>query len=199
MIKYIRIQRKDVLCMIHKGTITLVTQRLILRQAVEADTVPMYQNWAADPEVTQFLTWPTHASVDITRKVLQSWIAEYQNEKSYQWMIELKDLREPIGSIGVVALDEDAGSAEIGYCIGKQWWHQGITSEALSAVIDFLFREVGCLRIVARHDPRNIHSGAVMQKCGMRYSHTTYRSDRNNQGICDTACYVLHLSDWEQF
>ena len=36
MIKYIRIQRKDVLCMIHKGTITLVTQRLILRQAVEA-------------------------------------------------------------------------------------------------------------------------------------------------------------------
>lgn len=191
--------RKGVAWMNHKGTITLDTPRLILRRAVDTDTFSMYQNWASDPLVTQFLTWPTHTSVDITHKVLQNWIAEYQNEQVYQWMIELKDLREPIGSIGVVALNENDGMAEIGYCIGKQWWHQGITTEALSAVIDFLFREVGCLQIEARHDPRNMHSGAVMKKCGMRYSHTMHNSDSNNQGICDTVHYVLHVSDWKPF
>ena len=31
----------------------------------------------------------------------------------------------------------------IGYCIGRAWWHQGITSEAMKAVIDFFFEEVG--------------------------------------------------------
>lgn len=58
--------------------------------------------------------------------------------------------------------------AHIGYCIGRKWWKQGITSEALKAVIDFLFDEVKTNRIEARHDPRNPNSGLVMKKCGMK-------------------------------
>ena len=46
---------------------------------------------------------------------------------------------EPIGDIAVVRIDEEVSSAHIGYCIGREWWHQGITSEALKAVMDFLF------------------------------------------------------------
>lgn len=36
-----------------------------------------------------------------------------------------------IGSIGVVHKSDDIGKVEIGYCISRKWWHQGITSEAL--------------------------------------------------------------------
>lgn len=68
----------------------------------------------------------------------------------------------------------------------------GYTSEALKAVIDFFFDEVGADRIEARHDPRNPHSGGVMKKCGMKYEGTLRRSDRNNQGVCD-ACYYSVL------
>ena len=48
----------------HKGTVTLETPRLILRRLTLADAEPMYRNWASDPEVTKFLTWPTHSSVE---------------------------------------------------------------------------------------------------------------------------------------
>ena len=43
----------------HKGTVTLETPRLILRRLTLADAEPMYRNWASDPGVTKFLTWPT--------------------------------------------------------------------------------------------------------------------------------------------
>lgn len=182
----------------HKGTIRIETERLILRRTVAEDAQAMFDNWASDDEVTKFLMWPTHESVAVTEKIIASWMTEYENENYYQWIIELKELGHPIGSISVVGQKEKTCAAEIGYCMGKRWWHRGIMSEALQAVIDFLFSEVGVNRVEARHDPNNPHSGGVMKKCGMKYEGTTRASDRNNQGICDAAHYAILRSDWEK-
>ena len=57
----------------HKGTVTLETPRLILRRLTLADAEPMYRNWASDPGVTKFLTWPTHSSVEVTKQILALW------------------------------------------------------------------------------------------------------------------------------
>lgn len=101
----------------------------------------------------------------------------------------------PIGSIGVVSHDDRVEKAEIGYCIGRRWWHMGIMPEALNAVINYLFCEVGMRRIEARHDIRNPNSGAVMRKCGMKYEGTQRQSDWNNQGICDASWYAVLASE----
>ncbi len=174
----------------HLGTKTLETPRLILRQFTAEDAQAMYENWASDPEVTRFLTWPTHSSVEVSRAVLAEWESRYAKDDYYSWAIVLKDLGEPIGSIGVGSKDDRVRKAEIGYCIGKAWWHQGIMTEALQAVMDFLFDEVGMLRLEARHDSPNPNSGAVMRKCGMEYEGTMVQSDWNNQGICDVCWYA---------
>ncbi len=177
--------------LVHKGTQKLETKRLILRRAVPEDARPMYENWASDPEVTKFLTWPAYSSLDAAKERMEIWAEGYGREDYYQWMIVLKELNQPIGSISVVSMNDRVGKAEIGYCIGKPWWHQGIMSEALQAVIDFLFDQVGMNRIEAKHDPNNPHSGGVMRKCGMKYEGTSRQSSRNNQGVCDTACYSI--------
>ena len=167
----------------HKGTQTIETDRLILRKAVRDDAEPMFRNWASNPEVTKYLTWPAHSSIAVSEMVIGGWVQEYEKDSYYQWMIELKEIREPIGSISVVRLNDHVEEAEIGYCIGRHWWHRGITTEALAAVIEYLFTEAGMNRVAARHDPNNPHSGMVMRKCGMKYEGTTRASDRNNQGI----------------
>ena len=179
----------------HKGTKTLETARLILRRAQLSDAQAMFDNWASDPEVTKYLTWPTHESVDISRRVLESWIGQYGSDECYLWIITLKGEDQPIGSISVVSLDNRVEKAEIGYCTGRAWWHRGFTSEAMRAVIDYLFDEVGMNRIEARHDPRNPHSGEVMRKCGMQYEGTARAADRNNQGICDACHYAILASE----
>lgn len=174
----------------HKGTITIETPRLILRKARVEDAEAMFRNWANDPEVTKFLTWPTHANIEVTKKLLDVWTENYQKEDYYQWMIVLKETEEPIGSIMASTVGR-AQSAHIGYCIGKAWWHQGIMTETLKAIMDYLFEEVGFHRIEAMHDANNPHSGGVMKKCGMQYEGTLRQADRNNQGICDVCYYGL--------
>lgn len=183
----------------HKGTLTLETERLILRRAKLTDAEPMFRNWANDPEVTKFLTWPPHACVDVSRAVLESWIRCYEQGNYYQWMITVKDEGDgPIGSISAVGLDEKTNSAEIGYCIGRKWWHQGIMTEALGAVVRYMIGQCGFQRITAKHDRNNPHSGGVMRKCGMRYEGTGRRSARNNQGICDMDHYAILAADLDK-
>lgn len=179
----------------HKGTQTIETRRLVLRKFRLDDAQAMFGNWASDEDVTKYMTWPAHSSVEVSRTVLEDWVKSYESEKTYLWAIQLKEYGQPIGSISVVHQNERIRSAEIGYCIGKRWWHQGIMSEALNAVIGFLFREVGFNRITAQHDPNNPHSGGVMQKCGMKYEGISRQSDRNNQGICDAVHYAILRSN----
>ncbi len=178
----------------HVGTKTLKTQRLTLRKFTLDDVNAMYRNWASDPVVTKFMTWPAHADTGITRMVIESWVKEYDRDDYYQWAIEFEG--EPIGSISVVYTVAKTLNAEIGYCIGRNWWHRGITSEALAAVMELLFKEVGVNRIQARHDPNNPHSGGVMRKCGMTYEGTLRQADRNNQGIVDSCIYGILRSEY---
>ena len=179
----------------HQGTKTLETERLILRKFTMADAEAMYFNWASDEDVTKYLTWPHHESIDTTRHVLEDWISHYQNDDYYQWAIVLKKTKEPIGSISIVESNEEVSMVEVGYCIGKQWWHQGYTSEALEAVIRFLFAEVCANRIQAKHDIHNPDSGKVMAKCGMQYEGILRQYARNNTGICDVCLYAIVKED----
>lgn len=178
----------------HLGTKELETHRLILRRFAVEDAQAMFDNWASDEEVTRFLTWPVHGSLTVSRAVLENWLAGYEKQDFYQWAIVPKEVGLPIGSITVVDQDDRTKKAHIGYCIGKNWWHRGFTSEALKAVMNYLFDEVGFQRVESRHDPRNPHSGGVMRKCGMKFEGTLRRSDWNNQGICD-ACWYAALRE----
>ena len=179
----------------HLGTKYLETDRLILRPFTLADAQAMFSNWASDPEVTKYMTWPTHASVEVSSMVLTDWVGHYDEENYYQWAIVLKSLGAPIGSIAAVHLNDRVGKVEIGYCIGRAWWHQGITTEALHALIAFFMDEVGMNRVEACHDPNNPHSGGVMRKCGMRFEGTHRSASINNMGLCDIHVYAILASD----
>ena len=177
------------------GTQAIETHRLILRPFRIEDAGDMFDNWASDPEVTRFLTWPPHASMDITRKVLQDWISRYGNGSYFNWAVVWKESGRAIGSIAVVKLEEAIEAAEIGYCLSRAFWGHGIMPEALRAVIGYLFETAGLNRITAGHDVNNPNSGRVMEKAGMKREGILRGSGRNNQGICDVALYAMMRSD----
>lgn len=180
----------------HKGTVTLETERLILRRFKITDAAAIFKNWADDSDVTKYLMWMPHGNIKVTQNVLTDWVNEYKNLNYYHWAIVLKDADEPIGSIAAVHSDESTKMVHIGYCIGKAWWNQGYTSEAFTVLIHYFFEEVGINRIESRHDPRNPNSGKVMQKCGLKYEGTLRQSDTNNQGICDACYYAILAEDY---
>jgi len=48
--------------MTHKGTVTLETERLILRRFTLEDAEAMFRNWVNDAEMSRFMTWQPHSS-----------------------------------------------------------------------------------------------------------------------------------------
>ena len=181
----------------HKGTVLIETDRLVLRRFRLEDSEAAFQNWTSDEQVTEFLRWPTHENVDITKKIVKMWVDAYTNNDFYQWAIVLKNGEDkPIGTIGVVEQNDSLNILHIGYCIGSKWWHQGITSEAFSSIIPFLFEQVGANRIESQHDPHNPNSGKVMMKCGLKYEGTLREADMSNRGVVDASIYSILASEY---
>ena len=181
----------------HTGTEAINTDRLLLRKFKLNDAYDMYKNWASDSAVTKYLSWKHHSNVALTKEIINQWINEYNTQMVYNWAIELKEVKQVIGGISIVALNDKNYSCEIGYCISKMHWSNGITTEALKAVIDYLFSKVNFNRIVAKHDTNNIDSGKVMLKSGMKYEGTLRQAKlRDNKEFYDLAIYAILKDDW---
>ncbi len=181
----------------HMGTVKIETKRLLLRQFKERDIDAAFNNWTSDEKVAEFLRWPTHKSIETTEGILKEWIDLYKNKDFYQWAIVFKEYGDvPIGTISVVDKNEKLNIVHIGYCIGSKWWNQGITSEAFSGIIPFLFDEVKVNRIESQHDPNNPNSGKVMTKCGLKYEGTLRQADFSNKGVVDAAMYSILASEY---
>lgn len=181
----------------HKGTIRLETDRLILRQFKIEDAENVFNNWASDDEVTKYLTWPTHSSVEMSRSYMEFCINGYNEKNVYQWGMELKNSHELIGNISVVKIIDEIDSVELGWVIGRKWWGNGYTAEAAERLLEFFFTEVSVNRICAGHDVNNPNSGRVMRKIGMKYEGTLRQSGKNNQGIVDMANYSVLREEWK--
>ena len=177
------------------GTQRLETHRLILRRYRIEDAEDMFNNWASDPEVTRFLTWPTHSNVEVTRMLLNNWISRYDDGGYFNWAIEWKETGSVIGNIAVVKLNEQTEAADMGYCMSRAFWGRGIMPEALRAVMDYLFDTVGVSRIAACHDVNNPKSGRVMEKAGMKTEGILRGAGKNNIGICDEVWHAALRSD----
>lgn len=176
----------------HKGTKQMETERLILRKFKENDAIDMYNNWASDSEVTKYLTWSVHGSIETSKGLIGMWIEDYSNKEHYQWAIALKENGQVIGNISLTAIDNDNENCEVGYCIGKNFWNKGIVTEAFSKVIEFAFNEIGFQCIGARYDVSNTASGRVMEKCGLKYEGTLRKIDRDNSGnLIDCSYYSI--------
>jgi len=150
----------------HCGTKPIRTERLLLRRYREIDAAAIYKNYAADARVTRFLPWEPYSDIESLRAFISEQVSGY-SDHVYNWVIEYEG--EVVGSISAVRADEKNESCEIGYCLGFAFWNKGIATEALSAVLEFLFCEAGYHRIFAKHDIKNPASGKVMRKCNMVY------------------------------
>ena len=151
------------------GTVKLESPRLILRRGTLEDAEEMFKNWASDDEVTKYLTWDSHKTIKDTIDILKMWVKQYGTSTFFQWIIELKSEKFPIGTINLFSVNLKEESCEIGYCLGSKYWGLGYASEACREVLNFAFNRIGFKVVYARHEIHNPASGRVMEKNGMKY------------------------------
>lgn len=150
-----------------KNTPRIETERLILRKFEEIDLNALYAIYK-DKEVNTYLPWFPLNSVDEAKIFYEEhYVKVYQQAQGYHYAICLKDNDIPIGYVHV-GMNE---SHDFGYGLRKEYWHQGIVSEASKAVLQQLKND-GLPFITATHDIKNPRSGEVMKKLGMKYQYS---------------------------
>ena len=181
----------------HAGTQIIKTARLTLRKIELADAEMMFCNWANDDEVSRYMRWTTHKDAEETKAVIQNWFEGYKENNKYHWGICLEN-GEMIGSVGVMLTAEYDFKAELGYCIGRKRWGQGYASEAVRAVIDYMFANTDIERIEAYHSIQNPASGKVMENAGMTCEGFARHKYKNRDGFQDCNLYGIIREEWEK-
>jgi ribosomal-protein-alanine N-acetyltransferase len=145
---------------------TFVTKRLELRPPRLADASIIYESYARDPDVTRYLSWKTHSSIDDAVTFLNLSEKNWKEAKSFDYAICLKNSNELIGMIAIVSLSEF--KALFGYVLARTYWGNGYTAEALQVLVDWAFSQPSIFRAWAYCDVDNPASARVMEKVGMK-------------------------------
>lgn len=142
---------------------TLETERLLLRPFKETDARSMFDNWASDSEVSKYMTWNHHETIETTETIINMWIEQYQKPERINFGIVLKETNELIGGIDVCGYID--GIPVIGYALSRKYWNNGYMTEALLEVINLL-KSLSYNKIKIDAAQENIGSNKVIQKCG---------------------------------
>ncbi len=146
----------------------LNTSRLKLREIEVADAEDIF-NYASKPEVSRYLVWHPHKSVEDTYAYIDFTKKMFENREWIVLGIEFKENKKFVGTIDIRGWNSVHNCAEIGYVLSMDYWNKGIASEALRAVIGFCFDELEMNRVEAHCEEENTASERVMEKCGMKY------------------------------
>lgn len=143
------------------------TQRLKLRKPQISDAEHLHNSYISKPHIPKYMSWIAHKSLDETIGFLEHCVKCFDEKSNFEFVVELKD--NPGVGIGMVGMHPLQNAVGFGYVIAEEFWNQGITSEALSCLMDWALSQPPVFRVQAFCDVENQSSARVMAKAGMSY------------------------------
>lgn len=169
----------------------LETERLILRPFKEEDLEDFY-NYASIEGVGECAGWKHHENKDVSRYILNMFVKEKKT-----FAIVLKKTNKVIGSFGIEKSSFPRSyypketTREIGYVLAKDYWGQGLMSEAVSRVIEYCFKVLKLNHLTAVHFLENTRSQRVIEKAGFKFAYN--RQYKTQMGkVIESKAYILN-------
>ena len=143
-----------------------------MRSPTISDSESIFQSYAQDSEVTRFLIWRPHTSINQTSDFLAGCLEAWKGDSRFPYVISLKgtDL-----AIGMIEIRLEAFTADLGYAIGRAFWGKGYMTEAVHALIEWALAQDSIFRVWAECDVANTASARVLEKAGMQREGTLRR------------------------
>ena len=146
--------------------IEIHSTRLLIRE-IQSSDVPAIFNYRSDALVNQYQGWIPEKLEEVKGFVEHKIAKEFnQLDTWFQLTIVIKESNELIGDVGLHFLENEV--VELGVTIAKKNHGKGYATEALKAVIEYLFNKVDKQKIKASVDPRNLASIAMIEKLGFK-------------------------------
>ena len=182
--------------MIYAEMEAIHTPRLLLRKLTLEDVPLYYSRLGRSKDVTKYMLFQPHADIRESQLSIEKALGRYAGGKSYRYCIALADTNELIGMIEPLRFDEDRSSCSFAYMLAQEFWGQGYGTEALTALLDFLFEKMDIRLVEADHMAENVGSGCVMRKVGMTYQGTEPGKYEKDGVIHDACQYAITKEQW---
>ena len=178
------------------GTVTLESERLLLRKCIESDYKDSYKYCCSDPELCRLQGFDVHKSDEVTRRSFKEKEERYKVDNMfYEWAIVRKEDNQFMGEIALVHYNETTNEIELGYHIGKAFRKCGYMQEALNRILKFAFEELDLDSVFALILNDNYSSQKVVKSNNLEYSETImiYKDD-----VCEGPIdkYSINKEKW---
>ncbi|MCL2573752.1 MAG: GNAT family N-acetyltransferase [Defluviitaleaceae bacterium] len=175
---------------------TLKTDRLILRDWKKNDLDDLFE-YASVEGVGEMAGWSHHTDKEVSKGILQSFI-----DGGDVYAIVLKENKKVIGSLGLHDKSADANfkaktQREMGYVIGKDYWGQGLATEAAQVAIKYAFEKLRVDVLWCCHFAENMQSKRVIQKCGFAFHGKGIFEAKLINKTFDDMKYIMTKNDYK--
>lgn len=173
----------------------LETDRLILRPLRTEDTISLFE-YRSDKETNKYQGWIPESAEEVTDFIAKT--PPYFNapETWFQLAVTDKEKELFIGDIGVHFFGSENKQVELGCTLNKKYQNKGYATEALTKVIDHMFRDLEKHRIITSIDPQNTDSIRLVERIGFRKEGHFIKSLFLNNVWVDDVIYALIEEDW---
>lgn len=169
--------------------------RLLFRRPTNDDANRIFERYAGDPDIGEFLAWPIHRSVNDTHEFLKLSDSHWEQSPAGPYLLFSREDQRLLGSTGLVF--ETAHCASTGYVLAQDAWGVGYATEALIEM-KRLSGELGVARLYALCHPEHIPSIRVLEKCGFDLDGTISRycefPNRQPGKMADVVSYSFRRS-----
>jgi ribosomal-protein-alanine N-acetyltransferase len=155
--------------MLEAGKIILETERLVLRHQVIQDLDALWALYC-DPEITRYIPDAPRSRVEAKEELEWHMNGHPRFPELGLWASIHKETGKFIGRCGLLPWTIDGRQeVEVAYTIARDYWGQGLATEAAQAILNYGFEELNLSRLVSLIDAENIASQRVAEKIGMTF------------------------------
>ena len=149
--------------------IILETKRLVLRRQVIEDLSALWALYC-DPEITKFIPDAPKTYDEARRELEWHMNGHPRNPELGLWAAIHKETGRFIGRCGLLPWTIDGREeVEVAYTIARDYWSQGLATEAAEAIVQYAFEQLNYSRLVCMIESENQASARVAQKIGMTF------------------------------
>ncbi|RAK42659.1 RimJ/RimL family protein N-acetyltransferase [Actinoplanes lutulentus] len=173
----------------------MATERLTLRRFRASDVVRLAE-YRSDPDVARYQSWVAPFPLDRAEVAVRNFAASSPDEAGhFQYAIEHTAERVLVGDV-YVRLHDNLQQAEIGFTLAQAYQGKGFAFEAVSAVLDRLFRRQRLHKVTGECDARNVASAALMERLGFQREGLLRQQTLIKGEWTDDLLYGLLAPEW---
>ncbi|WP_150285586.1 GNAT family N-acetyltransferase [Rummeliibacillus sp. TYF-LIM-RU47] len=160
-------------------------ERILLRPVSFDDAEDMFE-YTSDEETTRFL-YAEHKDLNQTKNFIANYFIK---EPIGKYAIVIKESSKMIGAIEF-RVHEHNHSGELGYTMNRQYWGNGYATEAGELILDLAFNILGLERVFAAYEVKNVASGRVLERLGMKCEGILRKSEMIKGVLVDSAYHSI--------